>query len=461
MLKISAKKLRITQITLTIILLAVSFASFFSFNYFYSFGHIQNFGDAIFTLLQWLKLAGLVAIPVAVFLKTKRFDAPIKTLLVLTPLLSLFWTNQYINLAKIPVNSYQEIYWNLNMFMPKILVLILFILQSVLMAIIATTLWLGGQKTEKTSTQNRAQKTKQFANFLPIFLITMPLNLFNNIFGEGRLVAPDSALYSFLKFKNFTVWHFLALATVFFVTFLVYRFLKNKSSQTRYKYLRVLALALLVQYMSKASMLIGDGYNVYYTILAFIPLFICNIGVPVAALAIFLKKKVLNNIAFFVHAAGALAVFVYFGRDEMSNFGTVFNYSFLYFCFTHCVLFMICVLPTLLGEFKFRLRNSVIPMIYYAVVIFIAAAVSQFITSMTGAKYGEVNAIYPNFAFTQNSPIANSLPVINVNIFGLNFDALYLSLLFVAYVIIFFVVYGGYYLIIERRKCFVKTKNVI
>lgn len=102
----------------------------------------------------------------------------------------------------------------------------------------------------------------------------------------------------------------------------------------------------------------GDGYNVYYTVLACLPLFICNIGVYMASISVILKKRVLYAIAFFVHAVGALTVFVYFGKDEMSNYGIFCSYSILYFCLTHCLLFALSVLPTAWGTLNSELRTA-------------------------------------------------------------------------------------------------------
>ena len=52
------------------------------------------------------------------------------------------------------------------------------------------------------------------------------------------------------------------------------------------------------QYHSKDSIVMGDGYNVYHTVFACIPLFICNIGVYVACLSVIFRKKVLYSISF-------------------------------------------------------------------------------------------------------------------------------------------------------------------
>ena len=467
---------------LTIALICVSFISFFSFNYFFLFGNITRFGDAVFTLLRWLMLAGLIVIPSAVFLKTNKFNTAIKWLLVLVPLISLAWISRYLNLENIPANQTQEIFSSLNNFMPIALVGILFVTEALLMASIAVLFWVRDWKIQPNpsiqsprpqpsppQSQTLAtlfkqeftkSKTKQLLFFLPVFLIAMPLNLFDNFV---RLFSPN--VFAFFEFRNFSVWHVLVFLGVFVCTYFAYRFLKTKSSDTRHKYLCVLALSLLVQYMNRASVLIGDGYNIYYTILAFIPLFICTIGAPVAAAAVFSKNRTLNNLAFFVHAGGALSVFFYFGRDGLSNFGTIFSYSFLYFIVMHGLLFAVCCLPTLLGEHKFTLKDTVVPMVYYACVIVVAAVVSEVITLVTldlfYDSFGAAGVIFPNFAFTQISPIAHNVPPVYINIFGLTFDILYLPILFSVYVAIFWAFYGLYLLLTQKlAKDFFKVNEL-
>ena len=493
-------KFSLSLIILTSCLLVVSFLSFFSFYYYHHFGHINSVQSGFFSVFGWFKLAGLVAIPCAVFLKTNRFNAPIKFLLVLIPLISLAFIPYYMGQVNIPANYQQAIHHDMNNFMPCALVLALFIVEALLMSGIAVLFWVRDIKntklklaeninkeqndslnelnklneepnTQKNPPQSNKPNTqsnsklnsffnlvksqsskKEWLSFLFIFLASLPLNLFDNIFGYGRPVTPDSFAFSFLEVANFTMWHLLVFQAVFVLTFVAYKILKNKDSAARYRYLRVLSIVLAVQWMNRASMLIGDGYNIYYTIVSFIPLFICNIGVIVAIIAIFTKNKILQNISFFVHGAGALTVFFFFGRDEISNFGTIFNYSFIYFILTHIVLFMICVLPTLLKEHTFKAKNTLIPSAYYAVVILIAVLSAEGVTALTYNAYGIYGMIVPNFSFTQVSPIPNPIPPFYLNLGALSFDIIYLVILFFFYVAIFFTYWGGYLLIIELPK---------
>ena len=207
----------------------------------------------------------------------------------------------------------------------------------------------------------------------------------------------------------------------------------------------------------------GDGYNVYYTVLACLPLFICNIGVYMASISVILKKRVLYAIAFFVHAVGALTVFVYFGKDEMSNYGIFCSYSILYFCLTHCLLFALSVLPTALGHFKFRIKDCIIPLAYYCGVIIVAAVASGLVTSflttysydgytLTVGEGAGFDMAPPNYAFTQVCPLPVTLPLVPLTIWKCQLNVLYLVLLYIAYVCLFWAFTGAYYAFLAIRK---------
>lgn len=237
-----------------------------------------------------------------------------------------------------------------------------------------------------------------------------------------------------------------------------YYFLKNKDKAAQQDWLAAIAITLLIQYHSKDSMLLGDGYNVYNTVFSALPLFICNIGVYVASLSVILKKRVLYAISFFVHAVGALTVFVYFGKDEMSNYGIIFSYSILYFCLTHCLLFILSVIPSALGHYKFRPKDCIIPLIYYCIVIIIAAVASGLVTSYLqelGLSVGSEptdDMTPPNFAFTQVNPLPIPVPVVPLVIWKCELNLLYLILLYIAYVCLFWAFTGCYYAFLAVRK---------
>ena len=220
-----------------------------------------------------------------------------------------------------------------------------------------------------------------------------------------------------------------------------------------------MAVTLLIQYHSKDSVVMGDGYNVYHTVLACVPLFICNIGVYIASLSVFARKKFLYETAFFVHAAGALSVFIYFGKDEMSNYGIFCSYSILFFTLTHALLFALSVLPSALGQYKFKMRDCVAPLVYYFIVIILASVCSALVTSASmtwhtenGYYLTEGELIYPNYAFTQINPLPFDIPPVwTLKIWNYDLNMLYILGLYAVYVALFFAFTGAYYLFLLVR----------
>ncbi|MDE7306552.1 MAG: YwaF family protein, partial [Clostridia bacterium] len=291
------------------------------------------------------------------------------------------------------------------------------------------------------------------------FVACAPLNIFENFFDINKISEN-----SFLRFKNFTLWHFLAILILAGFTIGAYYFLKNKDKKTQDGFLIAAAITLLVQYHSKDSMVMGDGYNVYHTVFACIPLFICNIGVYVASISVMLKKKVLYAISFFIHAAGALTVFIYFGKDEMSNYGIFCSYSILYFCLTHCLLFALSVLPTALGHYKFKFKDCLIPLGYYFGVIIVASLSSALVSSASmsftynGYTLQDGEWLMPNYAFTQINPLPFDLPMVKLTVWKYNLNILYILGLYAAYVGLFFAFTGAYYAFLAVRKKVLERK---
>lgn len=383
----------------------------------------------------------------AVFFNCKSCADAVKYVLPLFIILSCCLFGDFFDVVT-PVpedRPAQEIFNKINLGFPKRLNIALFFLQNVSLAACCALLFVrdGFKVTAKSYI------TLPFA-----LLLTMPLNIFENFFDINSIPAD-----SFLRFKNFTLWHFLALCALACSTVGLYCFLKNKPRGQQDKYLAVIAVSLLLQYHSKDSMVMGDGYNVYYTVFACLPLFICNIGVYVASISVILKKRVLYAISFFIHAVGALTVFVYFGKDSMSNYGIMLSHSILYFCLTHCMLFALCVLPSALGHYKFKIKDCIIPLIYYCVVIVIAAVASALVTdylTKLGLSIGSAPAddmTPPNYAFTQVNPLPFEVPELitlggafrHINIF-------YVILVYLAYVCLFFAFYGAYRAFLAVRK---------
>ena len=428
-------------------LLTLTVSDYYIFN---RMGYGAGQFDVFFCLSQWFKKAGLILLLLAAFFKSKSCAQVVKYFLPLFVILSCFLFGGFFDITLTAATTNEEIFNSLNTFFPKWLNVTLFYAQNALYIVCCALLFLiDGFKIEARSLISLALA----------IVGSMPLNIFENFFDAQNFKD------SFLWFKNFTIWHLLAIIVLIAVTVGLYNFLKNKPRERQDKYLAAIAIILLLQYHSKDSVVLGDGYNVYRTIFACLPLFICNIGVYVASISVLVKKKILYAISFFVHAVGALTVFVYFGKNEMSNYGIFCSYSILYFCLTHCLLFALCVLPTALKHYKFAIKDCIIPLVYYFVVIIIASVSSTLISDASTkwtANDGFTHLIYdgiyiqglgddgtafmkPNFAFTQTNPLPFDVP--NLIPLGGAFkymNLFYVLLVYIAYVCLFFAFYGLY-----------------
>lgn len=434
-LKIITEKALIICVAL---LLAVSFILTFTVSDYYIFNRIGEF-DFFFVLSQWAKKSGLLLLPLAVFYRKRSCADVAKYFLPVFIIISCCTFGGFfdINMIEQAATPAEKVYASINGFIPRAANMALFFTGTALELICCALLFVrDGYKVNARS-----------FIYLPFaFFAVTPLNIFENFFDIS-----DFGRDHFLWFKNFTLWHFLALAILVAFTVGCYFLLKNKDGVKQREFLIAGAITLLIQYHSKDSMVMGDGYNVYNTVFACIPLFICNIGVYVASISVILRKRVLYSIAFFVHAAGALTVFIYFGKDEMSDYGIFCSYSILYFCLTHCLLFALSVLPSALGHYKFAVKDCIIPMIYYCVVIIVAAVASGLVSSASmtfgydGYVLQEGEWLTPNYAFTQINPVP--IPVYNVPvvIWKCEFNLLYLIILYVVYVGLFWAFTGGYY----------------
>ncbi len=407
----------------------------FTVSDYYIFNRIGEYGF-FFCISQWFKKAGLIMLLLGAFFACKGCRQIVKYFLPLFVILSCALFGGFFDATPQTVTTDDVIYQSVNLFFPKWLNIALFFLQNALyIACCALLFALDGFKIDVVS----------LAAIPLAVLAAMPLNLFENFFDIAKVPAD-----SFLRFKNFTIWHLLAIIILITVTVSLYNFLKNKPRERQDKYLAAIAITLLLQYHSKDSMVLGDGYNVYHTIFACLPLFICNIGVYVASISVIVRKKALYAISFFVHAVGALTVFVYFGKDEMSNYGIFCSYSILYFCLTHCLLFALCVLPTALKHYKFAIKDCIIPLIYYFIVIVIASIASTLVsyastTWTTADGVHLTQPLTPNYAFTQVNPLPFDVP--NLIPLGGAFayiNLFYVLLVYVVYVCLFFAFYGLY-----------------
>lgn len=436
---------------LTVAVLTCAFLLTFTLSDYYIFNRFARF-DPLFVISQWVKKSALLLIPLAVFYKKRSCADAVKYFLPVFVVFSSLLFGDFFDVTKPADTPAQEIYNAINLFFPKQLNVALFFAQNVLMLCICALLFVR---------DGLGARTKGLLALAAAILLCMPLNVFENFFDINAIPAD-----SFLRFYNFTVWHLLAIAVLAGFTIGCYLFLRNKTRKQQDFYLAALAIALLIQYHSKDSMVLGDGYNVYHTVFACIPLFICNIGVYVASISVLIKKRTTYAISFFIHAVGALSVFVYFGRDEMSNYGIFCSYSILYFCFTHCVLFALSVLPTALGRYKFAFRDSIIPLAYYFTVIILAAVCSALITSLSstwttaaGDRLSPDQLLYPNYAFTQINPLPFSLPVkLPLKIWNYEVDVLYLIALYLVYVALFFAFNAMYFAFLAIRRKWINRR---
>lgn len=441
-----SKQIDISLKVLTGAALAVALALTFTVSDYYIFNRFSEFGF-FFCFSQWIKKAGLLLLPLAVYYGKKSCADIAKCVLPPFVILSCCLFGDFFDVTKPALTPQQEIFNQINLFVPKSVNMTLFFLHNALTLAVCALLFVRDYKVSPRS----------FFYLAPAMLLTVPLNIFENFF-DITAIPQDS----FLRFKNFSVWHFAALAALAGVTVGTYYFLRNKSEKNKDAYLGAIAIALLIQYHSKDSMLLGDGYNVYDTITAVVPLFICNIGVYMASVSVFTKNKVMYSIAFFVHAAGAVSVFVYFGRDDMSNFGIFCSYSFLYFCITHVGLFILSVMPTALGRYKFKYKDCLIPLAYYFGVI-ILAAISSALVSSASLTWHTPDGIYldkwiePNYAFTQINPLPFVVPPVwTIKVWSYELNCLYLLGLYAVYVAMFFALTGFYYAFLAIRKKILK-----
>lgn len=428
---------------------------------YYIFSRWSQFG-AMFCISQWVKKAGIILITLAVFFGCKSCADCVKYVLPVFVVISCCLFGDFFRvvpeIAEGDTNA--EIFFKVNNGFPAWLNVTLFILQSACMLACCALLIVRDEE--------RAVKAKSFISLPLALLASIPLNIFENFF-DINTIPKDS----FLRFYNFTFWHFLAICMLVGATVGLYYFLKKKDKATQDKYLAALAVTLLLQYHSKDSLLLSDGYNVYNTVIAALPLFICNIGVYVACLSVIFKKRALYAMSFFVHAVGALTVFVYFGKNDMSNYGIFCSFSILYFCTTHCLLFGLCTLPSALGHYKFKIKDCIIPLIYYFIVIIISSVASTLVSDASTkwvANDGVTHLIHdgvyvqgitedgiafmkPNFAFTQTNPLPFDIP--NIIPLGGAFayiNLFYVILVYIAYVCLFFAFYGAYLIFLKVRK---------
>lgn len=429
-------------------MLIASFALTFTISDYYIFNRISQYGIA-FVLSQWIKKAGIILLPMAIFLKSRNAADAAKYILPAAVIVSLCTFGDFFDITKTAETEAEQFYNSINLFMPKWLNILLFSVQSVSCVCACGSLFIKYGFGVKSPLFLRT--------LICTFLAVTPLNIFENFFDINDFPAD-----SFWRFYSLSVWHLAAVIILITVTVISYLCIKNKNGEGKLYCLRVMAMVLLLQYHSKDSMIIGDGYNMYNTLFSCIPLFICNLGVYVASLTVFLNKKPLYPISFFVHAAGAISVFFYFGKDSLSNYGLFCSYTALYFVFTHCLLFAICVNVVALKLYIFRIKDCIIPLVYYFLVIVTASVASALVTSYSiEAGLTGSDILYPNYAFTQINPLPFEVPAIfTVTLWHYDINILYETGLYIFYVAIFFTFYGLYRIWLALISVIFKKKAV-
>ncbi|MCD8308053.1 MAG: YwaF family protein [Clostridia bacterium] len=438
---------------LTVILLVCGFLSTLTVSDYYIFNRFGEFFKS-FIISQWVKKCAYVLFPMAVFLNRRSAADVAKYFLPIFIVISALLYGDFFSVTMMTedASAATMIYAGINEFIPQWGVRALFYIENGIMAILCVCLFIrDGYRIYPRS----------FIMAPVTMILVMPLNIFENFYDASSIPAD-----SFLNFGSFTLWHFLAVVFLAGLTIGLYYLLRHASTKDKWDALRYISLVMVLQYCSRNSMLMGDGYNVYNTIFTALPLYICNIGVFIALISVFTKNRVFLSMSFFVHAAGALSMFVYFGRPEMSNYGIFCSYTTTYLVVTHAWLFAVCVLPTALGLYKWRPKDAIIPIIYYFVFIVLATVVSGVITSYSmtlsynGIYLTEDELIVPNYSFTQIDPLPiYNPPNIPFTIWKYEFNLFYLIFLFIDYIIIFYAFNGCYHIFLKCHTRFIHRKG--
>ena len=415
----------------------------FSFAFYYPFAHIGQDPQFNFFYLfsQTLRFSAFFLIPLSLFFRYPKIRSISKLIL---PLIALFMvlsfkTFSYVseNMSSFPIengnslsSSQLEINHKINSFLPTVVIEIEYLLEAVLL--------LGSSILIAIEDRLKKEDFKSLLYYPIFFVLSIPLNTLDSL---KPLVS--SSIYNTLLFDNFNIFHVLLFIALFAITISLFLLFRKSTEEKKLFILRTLMLLMFLLFLSKDSMLIGDGYNVYNNVIAAIPLFICDIGKFIVLLALFTEKPIFYKITYFVHSAGALTVFFYLGKPESRNFGWIFSYSFLYFTITHLLLFVLSVLPIYWKLAEFKKKDILIPSLYYFGVIMVSMFVSVLITnwsnSLTDAS-GVIteNVLKPNFAFTQICPLPVDFPTfLNFKIGICEVNFFYELILFIAYVVLF------------------------
>ena len=271
------KKLTSVQkiaISISLLYLILFTLGSFSFAFYYPFAHIGQDPQFNFFYLfsQTLRFSAFFLIPLSLFFHYPKIRSISKLTL---PLIALFMvlsfkTFSYVseNMSSFPIengnslsSSQLEINHKINSFLPTVVIEIEYLLEAVLL--------LGSSILIAIEDRLKKEDFKSLL-YYPIFLVlSIPLNTLDSL---KPLVS--SSIYNTLLFDNFNIFHFLLFVALFAITISLFLLFRKSTEEKKLFILRTLLLLMFLLFLSKDSMLIGDGYNVYNNVIAAIPLFI-------------------------------------------------------------------------------------------------------------------------------------------------------------------------------------------
>lgn len=156
------------------LLLAVSLALTFTVSDYYIFNRFGQF-DFFFVISQWVKKAGLLLLPLAVFYGKKCCADVAKYVLPLFVMISCFMFGEFFNVTAVTADSTlaELVYAQFNEFMPKSVHVALFYTSNALFLAVCALL---------AARDGWGVRARSFI-YLPVALVAcMPLNIFENFF---------------------------------------------------------------------------------------------------------------------------------------------------------------------------------------------------------------------------------------------------------------------------------------
>lgn len=190
---------------MSILFLISTFFSMMTYNYYYMFGHIMDY-PFFLVILQWLKISCILLIVLGIYMHNNKAANLLKYISLII-IFQLFYMNSYFDNKFIPSSSDDEIIRNINTLFPIYITKFLYVFEIVSLFTIGIICNLEDKKLI----------IKDFIYIPLVMLCVIPLNLFDNIVR----ILPQSVV-QVLRFRNFTIWHLLALVLVFVVPCVLY-----------------------------------------------------------------------------------------------------------------------------------------------------------------------------------------------------------------------------------------------